>query len=153
MPLESAEFVMSETRSSETRSVRVNQPGVEMLARKIYESLKTKNCSYFNWKAAPLNPKKMNEFAVNWIFLVDTLNFSFWSDQELVSDASGPIEKYTVTYNGVAYHGYWALCAAVNRALDEGYPITEANYYAHISEQEFRNIFRSVRTFFIIQKG
>lgn len=109
-----------------------------LLKKKIYESLKDKNCNYFSWKASTLNPKKMNEFAINWIFLVDTLNFSFWSDQEinnntqslsnLNDDATGDtkqpnkgssvIEKYTVNYNGVAYSGYWAMVAAVNRALD-----------------------------------
>ena len=98
----------------------------------------------------------MNEFAINWIFLVDTLNFSFWSDQEinnntqslsnLNDDATGDtkqsnkdssvIEKYTVNYNGVAYSGYWAMVAAVNRALyvidliflDDNYIYRSYNY-------------------------
>lgn len=139
LPLESAEFVMKNAKS-----VQLNQNGIGMLSRKIYECLKNKNSNYFNWKAAPLNPKKMNEFAINWIFLVDSLNFSFWSDNELnKNNAVSNIEKYKVIYNNVSYHGYWALCAAINRALDEGYPITEANYYAFINEQEFRHIFRS----------
>jgi hypothetical protein len=54
------------------------------------------------------------------------MNFSFWSDAELIQlpdpipiDFKMPqFEKYTVIYNQVPYHGYWALCAAVNRALD-----------------------------------
>jgi len=91
----------------------------------------------------------MNEFSINWIFLIDTLNFSFWSDNELINyslvNNTKPIsiEKYTVIYNQIPYTGYWALCAAVNRALDEGFPITEANYYAHINETELKHIFRS----------
>lgn len=163
LPLESAEFVMQNSKS-----VQINQNGVENLAKKIYESLKDKNCNYFNWKSSTLNPKKMNEFSINWIFLVDTLNFSFWSDNELMQlpdNFKKPIiERYTVTYNQIPYSGYWALCAAINRALDvkcyilkcqnrfilfksifqkEGYPITEAHYFAHISEQELKHIFRS----------
>lgn len=79
-----------------------------------------------------MNPKKMNEFAINWIFMVDTLNFSFWSDHELATttqlDESGSsvktsppiVEKYTVVYNHVPYSGYLGFCAAVNRALDVG---------------------------------
>ncbi|NXG92460.1 QSPP protein, partial [Stercorarius parasiticus] len=51
--------------------------------------------------------------AVGWVFLVDTLNFSFWSQREE--------EKYLVKYKGKTYSGYWSLCAAVNRALDDGY--------------------------------
>ena len=68
----------------------------------------------------------MNEFAINWIFLVDTLNFSFWSDFELVqlpeplpdSFKKPPVEKYKVIYNQIPYEGYWGMCAAINRALD-----------------------------------
>ena len=68
----------------------------------------------------------MNEFAISWIFLVDTLNFSFWSDNELMqiptpipaSFKMPPIEKYTVIYNQIPYTGYWAMCAAINRAID-----------------------------------
>ncbi len=64
----------------------------------------------------------MNEFSINWIFLVDTLNFSFWSDQELIELPANfklpEVEKYTVIYKQISYTGYWAMCAAVNRALD-----------------------------------
>jgi hypothetical protein len=66
----------------------------------------------------------MNEFAINWIFFCDTMNFSFWSDNELIPPElndkvkSTSLERYTVIYKGIPYHGYWALCAAINRALD-----------------------------------
>ena len=66
----------------------------------------------------------MNEFSVNWIFFCDTMNFSFWSDNELMSPEqaekvkSTTLERYTVVYKNIPYHGYWALCAAINRALD-----------------------------------
>lgn len=72
----------------------------------------------------------MNEFAINWIFMIDTLNFSFWSDHELATTTqldessstpsvkTAPVEKYTVVYNHVPYSGYLGFCAAVNRALD-----------------------------------
>ncbi len=44
------------------------------------------------------------------IFVVDLLNFSFWSDDES--------RRYAVTYRGKAWTGYWSLCAAINRAID-----------------------------------
>ncbi len=47
------------------------------------------------------------------IFVVDTLNFAFWSDSE---------ELFTVDYNGTLHNGYWSLCAAINRALDARRP-------------------------------
>lgn len=145
MPLESSEFIVQNSKS-----VSINQEAVCNLAQKIYDALKDKNCNYFNWKeSSVLCPKKMNEFAINWIFFCDTMNFSFWSDNELLPPdmndkvKSTTLERYTVIYKGIPYHGYWALCAAINRALDEGFPITEAHYYAHITEQELRHILRS----------
>ncbi len=35
------------------------------------------------------------------------------------------------------------MCAAVNRAIDEGFPITESYYFANMNQQEFNYIFRS----------
>ncbi|NXL90077.1 QSPP protein, partial [Alectura lathami] len=75
------------------------------------------------------------EEAVNWVFLVDTLNFSFWS--------AGDEQKCVVKYKGKEYTGYWALCAAVNRALDDGIPITTASYYATMTLEQVRKVFRS----------
>jgi hypothetical protein len=47
--------------------------------------------------------------------LIDLLNFSFWSDLD-VSDKSVPHpDRYAINYDGVAYTGYWSLCAVVNR--------------------------------------
>jgi hypothetical protein len=53
----------------------------------------------------------------HWILVIDTLNFSFWSTSGV---------PFTVKYKGQAYTGYWALCAAVNRAIDEGSAIPAA---------------------------
>lgn len=81
-----------------------------------------------------LHPKELNEEGVNWIFVIDTLNFCFWSP---ASD-----NKWTVTYQGKPYTGYFALCAAVNRALDEGYKITTPSYYSQITEKDLAHILR-----------
>lgn len=43
------------------------------------------------------------------VFVADTLNFSFWSDDES--------QKYRIKFNGKEYTGYWSWCAALNRAL------------------------------------
>ncbi|KAJ2014462.1 hypothetical protein GGI14_004835 [Coemansia sp. S680] len=47
-----------------------------------------------------------------------------------------------VTLDGKTYHGYWTLCAAVNRALAAGIPITDAAYYAKASDEELADVFR-----------
>ena len=51
----------------------------------------------------------MMKETVDWIVVLDTLNFSFWTDED--------VEPWTVRYEGQDYTGYWALCASINRAL------------------------------------
>lgn len=77
-----------------------------------------------------------NEKAIDWIFVVDTLNFSFWTDNE------SSFDKYSVSYGGKSYTGYWALCAAINRAQAEGYAITEASFLATLDDKTASHIFR-----------
>lgn len=49
---------------------------------------------------------------MNWVFVVNTLNFSFWPERES--------QQCEVTYKGTTYTGYMTLCAAISRAMDEG---------------------------------
>lgn len=70
----------------------------------------------------------MSEATVEWIFLIDSLNFSFWSTEDL-------------TIEGQV--GYWALCAAINRALAESIPITNPEFYSKLSLEDARHIFRT----------
>lgn len=82
------------------------------------------------WKEHVLHPKVADEKAIDWIFVIDSLNFSFWPNLN---------EEYTID----GYNGYWALCAAINRALDNRIPITDAQFYANINEEQIKNIFRT----------
>ncbi|KAJ2823280.1 hypothetical protein GGI24_003717, partial [Coemansia furcata] len=88
-----------------------------------------------DWKKHTLTPSIADAQAIEWIFLVDALNFSFWSDQ----DRS---RQYSVTLDGKTYQGYWTLCAAVNRALAAGIPITDASFYASASDEVLAHVFR-----------
>jgi len=49
------------------------------------------------------------------IFLVDLLNFSFWSERDPDDKSVPHPARYAVEYQGVKYTGYWALCACINR--------------------------------------
>lgn len=67
------------------------------------------------WRSHELSPKYEimgEEKTLNWIFVVDTLNYCFWYESEN--------QRYTVEYEGKLYTGYWSLCAAINRALNVG---------------------------------
>lgn len=62
---------------------------------------------------------------------MDTLNFCFWTP--------GDATKWQV----LGATGYFALCAAIQRALDDGIDFTNPSFYAHISAQQLAHILRS----------
>lgn len=78
------------------------------------------------------HPKSDNpQFAIDWIFVCDTLNFCFWTP---MNDTKWCVDKET---------GYFALCAALNRAIKEGFDITNPQYYSKITEEDAQKIFRA----------
>lgn len=72
----------------------------------------------------------MTPESINWIFLIDSLNFSFW-----------PNENEEFTIDGEV--GYWALCAAIKRAIHEQIPITDPNYYRKMTIEQGMHIFKT----------
>lgn len=87
------------------------------------------------WHSHPLNPKTLSAETVDWIFMVDLLNFSFWTP---------PAETpYTVCLDGVPYTGYWSLCAAINRGLREGIPLTDPSWWVSAPNEILQHVFRS----------
>lgn len=105
-PREAASFV-----TENSRDVYVDPEGVRRMAELLLPAAAAWRVE--QWKSLhELNPRGADEAALNWVFVVDTLNFSFWAEQEE--------HRCEVQYGGRAYTGYWALCAAVNRALDQG---------------------------------
>lgn len=130
-PRESAKFI-----AEHSRDVFIDGGGVRRVAELLLAEASGPGLRLEGWKALhELNPQAADEAAVSWVFLTDTLNFSFWSESDE--------HKCLVKYRGRAYSGYWALCAAVHRALDQGIPITSASYYATVTLDEVRHIFRS----------
>ncbi|XP_051689719.1 queuosine 5'-phosphate N-glycosylase/hydrolase isoform X2 [Oryctolagus cuniculus] len=130
-PRESAQFI-----AERSRDVFIDGGGVRRVAELLLAEASGPGLRLEGWKALhELNPQAADEAAVSWVFLTDTLNFSFWSESDE--------HKCLVKYRGRAYSGYWALCAAVHRALDQGIPITSASYYATVTLDEVRHIFRS----------
>nr|XP_008539326.1 PREDICTED: UPF0553 protein C9orf64 homolog isoform X2 [Equus przewalskii] len=130
-PRESAKFV-----AENSRDVFIDGGGVRRVAELLLAKASGPELRVGAWKALhELNPRAADEAAVNWVFVIDTLNFSFWSEHEE--------HKCLVGYRGSTYSGYWSLCAAVNRALDEGIPITSASYYATVTLDQVRHVLRS----------
>ncbi|PRT55781.1 hypothetical protein B9G98_03401 [Wickerhamiella sorbophila] len=121
--------------------VSVDPAACREVAAGIYDQIQRQKYSTQTWATHELNQRcKLldTEGQVDWVFTVDTLNFSFWSDRETS-------ERYTVEYNGKKYTGYWSLCAAINRALDEGIPVTTPAFWRsdEFNLEACAHIFRS----------
>lgn len=125
MPRESAKFI-----AHHAKNVFIEEAGVKNLAYAILEGLKSRKISVDNFSQNTLHPSPKDPKAVDWIFVLDTLNYSFWAKQ------GSP--KWTV--NGQS--GYFALCAAVKRAMEEGKPIVDPKYYSQITRSDAERIFR-----------
>ncbi|CAI2169332.1 1410_t:CDS:10 [Funneliformis geosporum] len=138
--LESAFFI-----NKNSKDVTIPRSSIQEAANAIYSNMKKMKYSVSVWKQHELHPKIANEAAINWIFLVDLLNFSFWSDLEK-EKGSNCQERYTILYKDKRYTGYWSLCAAINRAIDEGIPITTPSVYASaedLNDYKIKYAFRS----------
>ncbi len=76
------------------------------------------------------------ERTVNWLLLLDALNFCFWAEKGHA--------RWRISYNGETLNGYWAEAAALKRAVEEGIPLWDAAYLSTISEDIVASIFRPI---------
>jgi hypothetical protein len=71
---------------------------------------------------------------LTYLLLLDALNFSFWGEP-----------KWSITFRGKSLaklDGYWALAAALKRAILDGIPLTDADFLAQISPTQLADILR-----------
>ncbi|KAF5658900.1 putative cobyrinic acid a,c-diamide synthase [Fusarium heterosporum] len=132
--LESAEYVYDSCID-----IAVDMRASKKAAESIYKQMQQKSYSTATWSEHELHPKAKDESTVNFIFTMDLLNFSFWSE---LPDG----ERFAIEYRGERWTGYWSLVAALQRALDEGIPITDPFYWQNEEEctlESLKHVFRS----------
>ncbi|MBI5651765.1 MAG: hypothetical protein HZC40_15180 [Chloroflexi bacterium] len=71
------------------------------------------------------------ERTVNYLFLLDALNFCFWGKP-----------KWRVEYRGKTLDGYWALAASLKRAAETNPDFLAAEFLAQITPQELADALR-----------
>lgn len=98
--------------------VAIDMRASKNAAETIYTQMQEKSYSTATWAEHELHPKEKDENTLDFIFTMDLLNFSFWS--ELPDD-----ERFAIEYRGKVWKGYWSLVAALQRGLDEG----ESNHF------------------------
>ncbi|XP_051924610.1 queuosine salvage protein isoform X1 [Hippocampus zosterae] len=130
-PRESGQFV-----AEQSQDVFVEEEGVRKVAQMLYTLRGSDELSASGWKMAnPLAPAPTSDQAFNWVFVVDTMNFSFWPNDDT--------RQCEVTFRGTTHTGYMTLCAAITRAMEEGVPITDPKFFSQISVEELAHILRS----------
>lgn len=93
--------------------VNVDARGTRAAAQLIWKQMQERSYSTETWSEHDLHPKAKDEATLNFIFVMDLLNFSFWSEKP-------ENERYAVEYRGKTWTGYWSLVACLQRALEEG---------------------------------
>lgn len=102
MPKEGSKFV-----ALNSKNVKIKEDGIDKLGDLIVEEVNCGMLSPGNFSQVDVHPKSDDPDAIAWIFLVDTLNFCFWHNE---NEEGWKVDGYT---------GYFALCAAINRAIKE----------------------------------
>lgn len=121
MPKKAAEFI-----SSKAKHVKIISKNIKGLGDILVEEINSGKLSSTNFSQVAVHPSSDQSWAIDWIFVVDTLNFCFWHKENE--------EGWKV--NG--YSGYFALCAAINRAQDENVWLVLKDNYFNINFYYFR---------------
>lgn len=135
----SADFVLE----SVDDLVQINEDGVAAAARYIGDRLVKDGYTPRTWHTHPLHlcPPEPYDPAhpgtrttLDWIFLISSLNFSFWSQYDGTECCYGvEWREGWGSEHRIVHTGYWSLVAALDRALEEGIPITDPTFY--VSEE------------------
>jgi len=67
----------------------------------------------------------------NYVLVLDALNFCFWGDP-----------KWKISYQGRVLDGYFAEAAALKRAIEDGFDLTDARVMAGATLDDLRQVFR-----------
>ncbi|KAL0249433.1 hypothetical protein GEMRC1_004665 [Eukaryota sp. GEM-RC1] len=120
--------------AEQAENVSLNDEAIQDIANALTDAFHQQNLSPVSWSQHSLHPQPplTNDIA-DWIFVLDSLNFSFWNDD---------LTPFTINYKGEHHKGYWALCAALQRATDENIPLFDAEFYSSIDEITLSHILR-----------
>lgn len=70
---------------------------------------------------------------VNYLLVLDALNFSFWGD---------PGSRWEIEFHGRTLSGYGALAGALTRAVEQGVPVWDAAFLADLDEVTLADLLR-----------
>lgn len=108
------------------RHVRIDEVCVRDLAR----SLAALDMALPAWRGAVF-PETDGDRAASVFCTANVINFSFWG-----------APKWAVAYRGATYDGTFGLFAALRRAVEEGFPVTDGTYLRDLTADDLAHILR-----------
>lgn len=132
--LENAYFIYDNSMD-----VALDMRSTKVAAQLVLDEMDKREYSTKSWAEHELHPKAKDEGTVNFIFTMDLLNFSFWSEKD-------EQDRFAVVYKGKRWTGYWSLVAILQRALEQDIPITSPEFWVDeeaCSEEVLRTVFSS----------
>ncbi|MBI4785987.1 MAG: hypothetical protein HY782_02945 [Chloroflexi bacterium] len=106
------------------RAVKIHGDAIERAADALAEKQVTPPAWNYEYHFHDGTPR-----TVNYLFLLDALNFCFWGQP-----------RWQIEYQGKTLDGYWALAAALKRAVEQKPEIADAEFLASISPQQLQEI-------------
>ncbi len=106
------------------RCVQINHDAIARAADALAQKQVDPPAWNYDWHFHNGTPR-----TVNYLFLLDTLNFCFWGKP-----------KWRIDYRGQSLDGYWALAASLKRAIEKRDEIADAKFLARISPQDLADI-------------
>uniref|UniRef100_A0A146KVD5 Queuosine 5'-phosphate N-glycosylase/hydrolase n=1 Tax=Lygus hesperus TaxID=30085 RepID=A0A146KVD5_LYGHE len=130
-PRESGVFI-----SKNAKHVSIHEEAIPKMVHDLYLALEKGGLRKYSITEHETFPSKhlSQKEALNYVLFLDALNFCFWS----------PPGKphWTVKFQDVSYTGYFALCAAVARAYDEGIHIFDPTVYSKFTLSELEEMLK-----------
>ncbi|KAK6428359.1 hypothetical protein LTR95_015496, partial [Oleoguttula sp. CCFEE 5521] len=103
--------------------VSVSMSGTQSAAVELYNHFTSRYYSAKSWNDHPLHPTLGeegfdDEAMVRFVFTMDLLNFSFWSEL-------GNEERWQIEWRGERWTGYSGMVAGLRKGLEEGRDLTD----------------------------
>lgn len=113
------------------KHVQILPEGIKVLGDLITKEIHSDKLSIDAFSQHSVHPKSTDPWALDWIFVVDTLNFCFWHKE---NEPGWVVDGKS---------GYFALCTAINRALKENVDILNPKFYSTITKEQLGKVLRS----------
>ena len=123
-----------------TRDVWLNRAKLQKLTEEIRLKKERGELTIPGWSLPGIHPSLSCDLSswISYVCWINTINFAFTNFEK-------PWNKFIVEYpEGTLWRGALAMQACFMRSLQEGIPVTDAQYMSSISLKDVKYIFRSI---------